>query len=602
MSRDVITVGSTMQIPLLHQGEYSQLCERFMNYLEEQTNGEAMINSIKNGEHPLPVITQVSLAGTTSNIDRLARSLLIQGLLNDIYSLIDNNNSAKDFWDALKRHMLGSEYGEQDRKDAVLYEYETFKATEGELDDEDISDLKKITALLAKAFNQKKYYAKPTKNNLRTSSTSTLANKKPEYVKSEEKKEDKKDDGKKRDMSKVKCYIARRKDILPKIARKQSVNMVFMAKMEKILSDSEESSSSAEETIIEVSYYSSDFENLDTYSSVRRPKHSGVIWKKKGSSNTSCADLSSFSNSNVNKNVKRYSRKDLSSCNNSHHVNTRSTYACNDAMNVSCNSRLHVSFDVNDLFFFKDVSIRNSRVSKMPFRKKPRDSLHVRSKNNSNNFLPRTLFRWLPKMQSLAEPIAKRIPKVKRQIDKISKTPNSTGPIFKQGLEVAFRKSTCFVRNEDGVDFLTGDHSSNLYTIALNDITLNSSVCLLAKASSSQYWLWHQRKIHRKHHKSKTDFASNKPLYLLHMDLWGPMRVELINGKRYVLSVVNDYSRYTWVLFLRSKDEVAEVIISFIKKTQVNLQLQVKRGRTDNGTEFKNKTLAKFFDEVRITQ
>nr|GFA99494.1 hypothetical protein [Tanacetum cinerariifolium] len=61
--------------------------------------------------------------------------------------------------------------------------------------------------------------------------------------------------------------------------------------------------------------------------------------------------------------------------------------------------------------------------------------------------------------------------------------------------------------------------------------------------------------------------------------------------------VVDDYSRYAWVFFLHSKDEASEVIISFIKKTQVNLQLQVQRVRTDNGIKFKNKTLAKFFDE-----
>ncbi|GKC50808.1 hypothetical protein Tco_1073553 [Tanacetum coccineum] len=89
------------------------------------------------------------------------------------------------------------------------------------------SDLKRIRALLAKAFNRKKYYAKQTNNNLRTSSISTSANKKPEYEKSEEKKNDKKEDEKKWDMS-------------------------------KILSDSEESLSSAKETIAEVSYYSSD--------------------------------------------------------------------------------------------------------------------------------------------------------------------------------------------------------------------------------------------------------------------------------------------------------------------------------------------------------
>nr|GFC05205.1 putative ribonuclease H-like domain-containing protein [Tanacetum cinerariifolium]GFC06500.1 putative ribonuclease H-like domain-containing protein [Tanacetum cinerariifolium] len=86
------------------------------------------------------------------------------------------------------------------------------------------------------------------------------------------------------------------------------------------------------------------------------------------------------------------------------------------------------------------------------------------------------------------------------------------------------------------------------------------------------------------------------------MDLCGPMRVESINGKRYVLVVVDDYSQYTWVFFLHSKDEASDVIISFIKKTQVNLKLQVQRVRTDNGTKFKNKTLAKLFDEVGITQ
>nr|GFD33122.1 hypothetical protein [Tanacetum cinerariifolium] len=125
---------------------------------------------------------------------RLARSLLIQGLSNDIYSLIDSNKTAKDVWDALARHMLGSEYGEQDRKAAVLYVYETFKATEGELlldtyirylqtnvskskekvvvssdsegsEADDLSELKKITALLAKAFNRRKFYSKPTNNN-----------------------------------------------------------------------------------------------------------------------------------------------------------------------------------------------------------------------------------------------------------------------------------------------------------------------------------------------------------------------------------------------------------------------------------------------------
>nr|GFA98435.1 retrovirus-related Pol polyprotein from transposon TNT 1-94 [Tanacetum cinerariifolium]GFB63664.1 retrovirus-related Pol polyprotein from transposon TNT 1-94 [Tanacetum cinerariifolium] len=72
----------------------------------------------------------------------------------------------------------------------------------------------------------------------------------------------------------------------------------------------------------------------------------------------------------------------------------------------------------------------------------------------------------------------------------------SIGQFCDKGLEVAFRKSTCFVRNEDGVDLLTGDRSLNLYTIPLYEVALNSSTCLLAKASSSQSWLWHQRLSH----------------------------------------------------------------------------------------------------------
>nr|GEW65477.1 hypothetical protein [Tanacetum cinerariifolium] len=88
---------------------------------------------------------------------------------------------------------------------------------------DDFSELKKITALLAKAFNRRNFYYKPTNNNLRTSSTSQSANKKQEFVKTDNKKVEKKDDEKKRDMSKVKCYNCRRKDISQKIARKSNL-------------------------------------------------------------------------------------------------------------------------------------------------------------------------------------------------------------------------------------------------------------------------------------------------------------------------------------------------------------------------------------------
>nr|GEV63382.1 hypothetical protein [Tanacetum cinerariifolium] len=159
----------------------------------------------------------------------------------------------------------------------------------------------------------------------------------------------------------------------------------------------------------------------------------------------------------------------------------------------------------------------------------------------------------------------------------------SVGQFCDKGLEVAFRKSTCFVRNEDGVDLLTGDRSLNLYTIDLNEVASNCSTCLLAMASSSQSWL---------EDSSETSQVQNGFCF----------KQATLSSSHGFVGVVDDYSRYTWVFFLHSKDEASEVIISFIKKTQVNLQLQVQCVRTDNGTESKNKTLAKFFDAVCITQ
>nr|GEU48835.1 copia protein [Tanacetum cinerariifolium] len=122
------------------------------------------------------------------------------------------------------------------------------------------------------------------------------------------------------------------------------------------------------------------FSDLDTFSSIRRPKHSSIICKKRGSSNTSHVDLSSVSHLKLNKDVKRYSRKNLLSCNNSHLEETSSAYVCNDAMNVSCNSRMCDMFDENNLFIFDDESVIISPVSKMPFRIKSHDSLNVHSK------------------------------------------------------------------------------------------------------------------------------------------------------------------------------------------------------------------------------
>ncbi|GJY20982.1 hypothetical protein Tco_0393548 [Tanacetum coccineum] len=290
---------------------------------------------------------QVSLAGTAPNapptledpkfwtaeekktqkIDRLARSLLIQGLLNDIYSLIDSNDTAKDLWDALERQMRGSEYGEQDRKAASFIEYglskllkvtivDTYlrylqlgtlmrqtknlmdinidalynilKQNQGDVNDVMgykkkavvvTSDPLALVAEKTKVSKRKEKVVVQSEFRRKTSSASSSANKKPEYVKSEEKKEDKKADEKKRDMSKVKCYNCK-KDILPKLQERQGKDYNYIQrKMLLAKKDSDETdfllrtsldgfqreSSSSAEKHCWVSYYTSDSESESEY-------------------------------------------------------------------------------------------------------------------------------------------------------------------------------------------------------------------------------------------------------------------------------------------------------------------------------------------------
>ncbi|GKF40358.1 retrovirus-related pol polyprotein from transposon TNT 1-94 [Tanacetum coccineum] len=179
------------------------------------------------------------------------------------------------------------------------------------------------------------------------------------------------------------------------------------------------------------------------------------------------------------------------------------------------------------------------------------------------------------------------------------------------------------VRNLEGVDLLKRNHTTNLYTINLYEMASASPIFLMARATSTKSWSWHQRlshlnfdtindlvkndlvtglpkfKYHKEHlypscEQGKSRKASHPPkpvpnskqrLQLLHMDLCGPMRVESINDKRYVLVIVDNYSRYTWVHFLKLKYKAPEEIKIFLNKITVLLQAPVIIVRTDNGTE-----------------
>ncbi|GJY39782.1 retrovirus-related pol polyprotein from transposon TNT 1-94 [Tanacetum coccineum] len=110
-----------------------------------------------------------------------------------------------------------------------------------------------------------------------------------------------------------------------------------------------------------------------------------------------------------------------------------------------------------------------------------------------------------------------------------------------------------------------------------------------------------EAKSSKKPHKPKSEDTNQEKLYLLHMDLYGPMRVASVNRKKYILVIVDDYSRFTWVKCLRSKNEAPPFIINFLKMIQVRLKETVRRIRTDNGTEFVNQTLREYYEKVGIS-
>nr|GEW56032.1 uncharacterized mitochondrial protein AtMg00810-like [Tanacetum cinerariifolium] len=110
----------------------------------------------------------------------------------------------------------------------------------------------------------------------------------------------------------------------------------------------------------------------------------------------------------------------------------------------------------------------------------------------------------------------------------------------------------------------------------------------------------HACKSKKKPHKPKSEDTNQENFYLLHMDLCGPMRVASVNGKKYIFVIVDDYSRFTWVKCLSLKDEASYFKIKFLKMIQVRLKVPIRRIRTDNGTEFVNKTLREYYEKVGI--
>ncbi|GJS35681.1 retrovirus-related pol polyprotein from transposon TNT 1-94 [Tanacetum coccineum] len=192
---------------------------------------------------------------------------------------------------------------------------------------------------------------------------------------------------------------------------------------------------------------------------------------------------------------------------------------------------------------------------------------------------------------------------------------------------VAYVNGTIYNQNDEVI--LIAPRRRDVYVIDMSSFNKESNACFFDNASSSINWLWYKRLSYlnfkninnlakhnlvsslpsltfskdknylacekRKHHrasfKTKRSFFINKPLHLLHMDLFGPVKPQTISHNKYTLVIVDEYSRYTWVFCFKKKSDAADYIMSFIRKMENLNEVRVKELRSDNETEFRERSL-----------
>jgi len=211
----------------------------------------------------------------------------------------------------------------------------------------------------------------------------------------------------------------------------------------------------------------------------------------------------------------------------------------------------------------------------------------------------------------------------------------SISQLCDSGFEVIFKPNICEVRQTSSNKlFFSGSRKKNLYVLDLNDMPAESCFMSLEKDK----WIWHKRAGHIsmktiaklsqldlvrglpkisfekdkiceacvKGKQVKSSFktiefiSTQKPLELLHIDLFGPVQTASLTGKRYGFVIVDDFSRFTWVLFLKHKDESFEAFQDFCKRVQNEKSSNIITVRSDHGGEFENASFKTFFDENGI--
>ncbi|KAK2428124.1 putative mitochondrial protein [Trifolium repens] len=212
----------------------------------------------------------------------------------------------------------------------------------------------------------------------------------------------------------------------------------------------------------------------------------------------------------------------------------------------------------------------------------------------------------------------------------------SISQLCDNGLEVVFKTDTCEIKQlSSGKTLFKGSRMKNVYVLYLDELPAESCFVTLEKDK----WIWHKRAGHvsmrtlakisqldlvrglpkisfdkdklcksctkgkqaKSSFKPKDFISTKKPLELLHIDLFGPVKTTSLGGKNYGFVIVDDYSRFTWVLFLKHKDESLEYFKNFCKKVQNEKESNIISIRSDHGGEFENSHFESFLNDNGIS-
>jgi hypothetical protein len=210
----------------------------------------------------------------------------------------------------------------------------------------------------------------------------------------------------------------------------------------------------------------------------------------------------------------------------------------------------------------------------------------------------------------------------------------SVSQLCHMGYNYLFTNIDVYVfRRSDGSLAFKGVLDGKLYLVDFTKQNTDLDACLITKTNMG--WLWHRRLAHifmknlhkllkgehvlgltnvcfEKYrpcaacqagkqvgttHQSKNMMTTSRPLELLHMDLFGSVAYLSIEGSKYGLVIVDDFSRFTWVFFLQDKSETQSTLKRFLRRAQNEFELKVKKIRSDNGSKFKNLQMEEYIEE-----